>query len=101
MKPSRAVDPCQLICFFDGSDNAFAAGTYIRWTLADDSSHVSLLCAKPRVAPLKRISTPRSELNDAVLASRLALSSVNSLTNACTLLAACGLLEIQSASLLV
>ena len=60
----------------------FAAAIYIRWTLADDSIHVSLLCAKPRVTPSKRISTPRSELNGAVLASRLALSSANSLTNA-------------------
>ena len=40
VKPSQAVGPCQLICFFDGSDDAFAAAIYIRWTLADDSTHV-------------------------------------------------------------
>ena len=34
------------------------------------------------MTPSKRISTPRSELNGAFLASRLALSSVTSLTNA-------------------
>jgi hypothetical protein len=76
------MGPCQLICFFDGSDDAFAAAIYVRWKLNDDSFDVSLLCAKPRVTPSKRISTPRSELNGAVLASRIALSEVGSLTNA-------------------
>ena len=40
---------------------------------------VSLLCAKTRVTPLQRISTPRSELNGAVIASRLLLSCIRSL----------------------
>ena len=82
VKPSNVVGLCQLICFFDGSDDAFAAAIYIRWQLDDGSFDVSLLCAKPRVTPSKRISTPRSELNGAVLVSRLALSSVGSLSNA-------------------
>ena len=82
LKPANTVAACQLICYFDGSDDAFAAAIYIRWKLSDDSIYVSLLCAKPRVTPSKRISTPRSELNGAVLASRLALSTVTSLTNA-------------------
>ena len=82
IKPANTVGGCQLICYFDGSDDAFAAVIYIRWELNDRSVYVTLLCAKPRVTPLKRISTPRSELNGAVIAARLALSSVRSLSSA-------------------
>ena len=87
IKPANAVGPCQLVCFFDGSDDAFAAVIYIRWELEDGSVYVTLLCAKPRVTPLKGMSTPRSELNGAVIAARLALSEVRSLTSAGILIA--------------
>ena len=70
----------QIVCFFDGSDVAFAASIYIRWVLSNGSVDVSLLCAKTRVTPLQRISTPRSELNGAVIGSRLLLSCVRSLS---------------------
>ena len=80
--PSNAVGACDLISFFDGSDDAFAAVIYARWELSDGTVSVTLLCAKPRVMPLKRISTPRSELNGAVVASRLTLSAVRSLSSA-------------------
>ena len=82
IKPANTVAACQLICFFDGSDDAFAAVIYIRWELADGSVYVTLECAKPRVTPLKGMSTPRAELNGAVIAVRLALSAVRSLTSA-------------------
>ena len=32
-KPANTVGKCQLICFFDGSDHAYAAVIYIRWSL--------------------------------------------------------------------
>ena len=80
-KPRNVVGSCQLICFFDGSDVAFASVIYIRWVLTDGSVHVSLLCAKSRVTPLLRISTPRSDLNGAVLAVRLLLSCLRSLSH--------------------
>ena len=82
-RPITAVGSCSLVCYFDGSDDAFAGVMYIRWMLEDGSVRVNLLCSKPRVTPSKRITTPRSELNAALLASRLALSTVTSLTNAC------------------
>ena len=82
-RPITAVGSCNLVCYFDGSDDAFAGVMYIRWMLEDGSVRVNLLCSKPRVTPSKRITTPRSELNAALLASRLALSTVTSLTNAC------------------
>ena len=78
--PPNAVGKPQLICFFDGSDVAFAATIYIRWILADGAVKVILMSSKAHVTPLNRISTPRSELNGAVLASRLVLSSVKSLS---------------------
>ena len=81
-KPSYAVGPCQLICCLDWSDDTFATVLYLRWKLMDNSACVSLLCRKPRVTLAKRISTPRSELNGAVIASRLALSTVRSLSSA-------------------
>ena len=64
---------------FDGSDLAFAAVIYVRWVLSDESVYVTLLCAKSRVTPLQRISTPRSELNGAVIAVRLLISCLHSL----------------------
>ena len=78
-KPPEVIGNCQLICFFDGSDLAYAAVIYIRWLLQSGDVYVGLLCAKPRVTPLKRMSTPRSELNGAVVASRLCLCAVRSL----------------------
>lgn len=80
VKPKNVIGKYQLICFFHGSDVAFAAAIYIRWTLSDNSIFVSLLCAKSRVTPTQPISTPRSELNGAVIAMRLLLSSVKSLS---------------------
>ena len=78
--PPNAVGKPQLICYFDGSDVAFATAIYIRWTLSDQTIKVSLLSSKAHVTPLNRISTPRSELNGAVLGSRLVLSSLRSLS---------------------
>ena len=81
-KPSDSVGKCQLICYFDGSDVAFAAVTYVRWEMADGSVVVNLMGSKAKVTPLERMSTPRSELNGAVLAARLAASTVNCLATA-------------------
>ena len=81
-KPLNAVGQCQLVCFFDGSDVAFAASVYIRWVLDEGSVHVSLVCAKARVTPLHHISTPRSEMNGAVLLISLLHSVVRALSSA-------------------
>ena len=71
--PVSLASQCDLIGYFDGSDNAYAAVVYIRWALLDGSFNVYLACSKSKVTPLKRISTPRSELNGAVLLTRLML----------------------------
>ena len=75
-KPERAVGSPEVVGYFDGSDDAYAAVVYFRWQLEDSSVAVRLAGSKARVTPLKRISTPRSELNGAVLLSRLALSTI-------------------------
>ena len=79
--PSNAVGKPQLICFFDGSDVAYAATIYIRWTLTDGSIFVTLLTSKAHVTPLLRISTARSEMNGGVLLARLVLSALKSLVS--------------------
>ena len=79
-KPRDTAERCQVICFFDGSDVAYGAAIYIRWVLTDGTVLVSLHCAKSRVTPLLRFSTPRSECNGCVVAVRLLLSCLRSLS---------------------
>ena len=72
-KPSSFgnVVSCQVHNFSDASDVGYGIVSYIR--LIDDSGsiHCSLLTSKARVAPLKRITTPRMELTAAALAVRI------------------------------
>ena len=68
-KPKQAVDSPKMEGYFDSPDDAYAAVIYLRSVLEDGN----LTCSKTKVAPLKHISTPRSELNGAVLLSRLLL----------------------------
>ena len=79
VRPEGVVKQFWLVVFFDGSDVAYAATVYCRWLLADDTVVVRLLCCKARVAPLQRLSTPRLELNGAVLGVRLAWTAVQAL----------------------
>ena len=75
----KTVKP-ELLCFGDGSKQAFCALAYIRWKLKDDKYKCFLLTGKTRVAPLCKISLPRIELLGAVTAVRLA-ESVQSALN--------------------
>ena len=77
-KPKNAVGEPELIGYFDGSDNAYACVVYLRWILSDDSVEVKLACSSSRVTPLKRLTTPRAELNGAVMLSRLVSTLVKS-----------------------
>lgn len=78
IKPPQTVGKCELICYFDGSNLAYACVIYVRWTLADGSIYTALVTSKSGVTPLLRISTPWSELSAAVLATRLVLSTLRS-----------------------
>ena len=79
-RPPNAFGKSQMVSFFDGSDVAYVI--YVRWTLDNGSVVIRLMSCKSRVTPLQRISTPRSELNGALLASRLVLSTLRSLSPA-------------------
>ena len=64
----------QLLCFGDGSKQAFCGLVYVRWRLLDGTFKCLLVTGKTRVAPIKKISLPRIELLGAVTTVRLAVS---------------------------
>ncbi|XP_076660820.1 uncharacterized protein LOC143364269 [Halictus rubicundus] len=57
--------------FADASERAYAAVVYSRTVNEEGAATVSLIVAKSRVAPLKRVSLPRLELCAAFLLARL------------------------------
>ncbi len=61
--------PFELVGFCDASDRAYCAVVYIR-AISPDASP-TLMCAKTKVAPIKRPTIPRLELQAAVLLARL------------------------------
>lgn len=67
----------ELLCFGDGSKQAFCALAYVRWQVGEGEFKCFLLSGKTRVAPLRKISIPRIELMGAVACVRLAESISN------------------------
>ena len=67
--PSTEVD---LHTFCDASEDGFAAVSYYRWTDTSGNVQVSLAYARARLAPVKRLTIPRLELQAAVLGTRIA-----------------------------
>lgn len=65
--------------FSDSSELAYGACLYARCIDASGRIFINLLCAKSRVAPLKKISLPRLELCGAVLLANLAQKTCISL----------------------
>ena len=70
-KPDGAKGDPILVIFSDASEQAFGACAYIRWELEEGGFETRLLLAKSRLAPLKKITTVRLELNAALLSARL------------------------------
>ncbi|XP_068739547.1 uncharacterized protein [Montipora capricornis] len=70
--------PPYILCFFsDASEDAFGSCAYARWQMSNGEYDARFIAAKSRVAPLKRLTIPRLELQGAVLASRLCKTIVD------------------------
>lgn len=65
--------------FSDASDDAYSAVVYARMKQTDGRFKTNIIIAKTRVAPIKRISTPKLELCGSVLLTRLMNYVVDSL----------------------
>ena len=73
-------DEVELHTFVDASEEAFAAVSYLRICRKDDFE-TRLVWSKTRVAPLKKLTIPRLELQAAVLGCRLATTIIKELRN--------------------
>ena len=65
------IGSLQIHGFSDASESAYAGVVYLRMLEADGTVHVSLVIAKTKVAPLKRLTIPRLELCGADLLTGL------------------------------
>ena len=65
------VKSVQLHGFCDASESAYTAAVYLRVLDEKDTITISLVVAKTKVAPIKRLTIPRLELCGAVLLARL------------------------------
>ena len=71
IKPEETIGDPILVLFSDGSENIFGTCPYTRWQTESGSFVSSLIASKHRLAPLKKITIVRIELNGAVLTKRL------------------------------
>nr|XP_054770423.1 uncharacterized protein LOC129278240 [Lytechinus pictus] len=67
-KPSDETNKFQLHHFCDASESAYGVVSYLRMTSKRGQVHCSIILAKSRLAPLKRMTIPRLELMAATLA---------------------------------
>ena len=78
-KPEDAEGRCVMVTYFDGADEAFSAVIYLRWKVKRGGYIACLLVAKARVSAMWSTSTPRVEMDGAVLAVRLTYRAIKSL----------------------
>nr|XP_054773990.1 uncharacterized protein LOC129282079 [Lytechinus pictus] len=71
LTPPMAVGHPSLCIFADASEVAFGVCVYLQWKLENGKYAVRFVVAKSRVAPLKKMTVPRHELQAAVMASRV------------------------------
>ena len=70
-KPYGARGEPSLIVFSDASEDAIGACAYIRWETNQGDYVSRLFVAKSRLAPLRKTTIPRLELNAALIGARL------------------------------
>jgi hypothetical protein len=80
-KPEDAVGFSVMVVFFDGSDQAFSAVVYMRWKVSSGGYRSFLLVAKAKVSAMWSTSTPRVEMDGAVLATRPAYRALKQTWN--------------------
>ena len=73
-RQEAGISAVDLHAFCDASEKGFCAVLYYRWTDSNGCIQVSFVAAHSRVAPLKKMSIPRLELQAAVLACRMVTS---------------------------
>ena len=64
---AQTTEDLQLHVFCDASTTAYAAVEYMRQETSEGTTHIKMLTAKTRVAPIKCICVPRMELCAALL----------------------------------
>ncbi|XP_054745993.1 uncharacterized protein LOC129250388 [Anastrepha obliqua] len=74
-----SVSSYQLHVFSDASTVAYAAVAYLRVETSGNDVKISILTAKTKVAPLKKITIPCLELNAARLAAKVAAKVLSTL----------------------
>lgn len=70
-----------IYAFCDVSESAYYAVLYVSFTDNRHNKNFRLICAKTRVAPLKRLSTPKLELSAAKLLASLSKTVIAILQN--------------------
>ena len=80
VRPGAAVGDPILVVFSDASDLAYGCCAYIRWEGEDGYAGSALLASKNRIAPKKKLTTPRLELCGTVLAVRLRKTILESMS---------------------
>ncbi|KAL9977959.1 hypothetical protein ACROYT_G015428 [Oculina patagonica] len=70
-KPKEATGNPILVIFCDGSNDAYGACAYARWTVSNGDHETNLILSKNRLTPSKKLSIDWIELCAAVLNKRL------------------------------